>query len=161
MIKKKVKKIVVNSGLKSDEKDESLQADIKKGLRLITGQKPVPTQARQSISAFDLNQGEIAGYKVTLRGNRKDDFLEKLYKIILQRKKDFSGIPPESFDEQGNLTIGLSEAKVFPELKEKHDLSEFGVEITLVNSPKDPQEAANFLRKKGMPIQKENQEGEN
>lgn len=154
-IKNKIEKIVINTGLGDEEKKEASE-EIEEALALITGQKAIPTEAKQAISAFDLIEGEISGYKVTLRGDRKTDFFEKLYKVVLPRKKDFSGIPREKFDPDGNLTLGFSDATVFPELKNKHELIDFGLESTIVTSNSDREEAIEFLKQKGFPIQDQN-----
>jgi large subunit ribosomal protein L5 len=151
-IKNKIEKIVINTGLGNEDK-EGASEEIQKALSLISGQKAIPTKAKKAISAFDLAEDELSGFKVTLRGKRKDDFFDKLYKIVLPRKKDFSGIPRDSFDPDGNLTLGFPDAKVFPELKDKHDLHDFGLETTIVTSTTDKEEAIKFLKEKGLPVQ--------
>lgn len=154
-IKNKIEKIVINTGLENEDKEEGSE-EIKQALALISGQKVIPTQAKKAISAFDLVEGEISGFKVTLRGARRQDFFEKIYKVVLPRMKDFSGIPRDNFDHDGNLTLGFSDAKVFPELKDKHNLVNFGLEVTIVTSPNNKEESIEFLQDKGMPIQEKN-----
>lgn len=151
-IKNKIEKIVINTGLENEDKGE-VGEELKKALALISGQKVVPTKAKKAISAFDLAEGEISGFKVTLRGDRKQDFFDKIYKVVLPRRKDFSGIPRDSFDPDGNLTLGFPDAKVFPELKNKHDIADFGLEVTIVTSTANREESIEFLQDEGMPIQ--------
>lgn len=153
-IKNKIEKIVINTGLENEQKGEESE-QIKKALALLSGQKAITTKAKKAISAFDLAEGETSGFKVTLRGARKEDFFEKLYKIVLPRKKDFSGIPRDSFDPDGNITLGFPDVKVFPELKDKHDLIDFGLEVTIVTSTTKRGEAIEFLQQRGLPIQEE------
>lgn len=151
-MKKEIEKIVINTGLKEEMQDAKKREQLEKSLSLISGQKPIATQARQSIASFGIREGQEIGYKVTLRGKRKENFFEKLVKIALPRMKDFSGIDPESFDEHGNLTLGFPDVKVFPELSEKHDLLDFGLEITIVTPQDERRQAIKFLKEKGMPL---------
>ena len=158
MINKGIEKISINTGLTGEKKEKGSQEQIKESLALITGQKPLPTKAKQSIASFDITEGELLGFKVTLRGKRKDDFFEKMYKVVLPRMKDFEGIPTDNFDEHGNLTIGFTDAKIFPELREKHDLIDFGLEVTFVTTFDNKEDAIKFLKEQGMPLQSSAQE---
>lgn len=149
----KLLKIVVNMGLNDALKDKGV---IEKGagqLTIITGQKPLITNARKSISVFKLRKGVPIGLKVTLRGKRMFDFWEKLVRIVLPRIRDFRGISEKSFDNQGNLNVGFREQGIFPDLEyDKIDKTR-GMEITIVTSAKTDTEAKEFMAALGMPFQ--------
>ncbi|MEF8847258.1 MAG: 50S ribosomal protein L5 [Candidatus Paceibacterota bacterium] len=132
-----IEKVVVNTsfGKKLSENPENkpeIKEEIFNNLALITGQKPVATKARQSISAFDVTEGEVIGAKTTLRGNRMYDFLERVIHVALPRSKDFRGINPESIDEHGNLTFSFDEQVAFPEVEAEETDQIFGLEVTVV-----------------------------
>ena len=132
-----IEKVVVNTsfGKKLSENPENkpeIKEEIFNHLASITGQKPVATKARQSISAFDVTKGEVIGAKVTLRGDRMYDFLERVIHIAFPRSKDFRGIDPESVDEHGNLTFSFEEQVAFPEIDAEDTDQIFGLEITVV-----------------------------
>lgn len=132
-----IEKVVVNTSFgkrlsENSEKKPEIKEEIFDNLALITGQKPVPTKARKSISAFDVAEGDVIGAKVTLRGGRMYDFLERVIHIALPRSKDFRGIDPESVDEHGNLTIAFEEQVAFPEVEAEDTDQIFGLEITVV-----------------------------
>lgn len=132
-----IEKVVVNTSFgkilsENKEKKPEIKEEIFNNLALITGQKPVATKARKSISAFDVAQGEVIGAKVTLRGARMYDFLERVIHIALPRSRDFRGIDPESVDEHGNLTIALEEQVAFPEVDAEDTDQIFGLEVTVV-----------------------------
>lgn len=144
-------KIVVNigSGRLKEARD---QEEIVKVLMLITGQKPIARPARKAIASFKTRQGQIVGYKVTLRGRRMWDFLERLINIVLPRVRDFRGIPMTAVDEGGNLTIGLREHIVFPESTGEELRHLLGLEVTIVTSAKTGQEAVALFRALGFPL---------
>jgi large subunit ribosomal protein L5 len=154
----KIEKVVVNVGFgklvsgKTQEEQKKIANAILEDLALITGQKPIFTKARKSISTFKVKKGMILGAKVTLRGKRMYDFLERVIHIALPRTKDFQGISEKSFDKKGNLTIGIPEHIAFPEISpEKVEIS-FGLEITIVTNAKKREEAITLFRLLGFPI---------
>src|SRR3990167_4863789 len=127
----KLKKIVVNIGIKdalSDKKNIENSVAI---LTQITGQKPKLTKAKKSIATFKLREGDQIGVVATLRGKRMYDFYEKLVSIVLPRLRDFRGVPTTSFDKMGNYTLGLTEHTVFPEIDLSKVTTPFGLEITI------------------------------
>ncbi|MCR4329902.1 MAG: 50S ribosomal protein L5 [Candidatus Roizmanbacteria bacterium] len=147
-------KIIVNMGLNDALKDKGVIDKGSEQLTIITGQKPLTTIARKSISAFKLRKGVPIGLKVTLRGKRMFDFWEKLVRIVLPRMRDFRGISAKSFDGQGNLNLGFKEQGIFPDLDyDKMDRTR-GIEITIVTSAKVDSEAKAFLAEMGMPFEK-------
>jgi len=150
----RIKKAVVNIGIGSILKDEKGQDFISRDLSLITGQKPVPTLAKKAISGFKTRQGMVVGLKVTLRGKRMFDFLSRLINIALPRTRDFRGLPPQSVDQGGNLSIGIKEHIVFPEILPEEVKKIFGLEITIVSNAKNREEAIELFRLLGFPIQK-------
>jgi large subunit ribosomal protein L5 len=120
----------------------------------ITGQKPVVTKAKKSIAAFKLREGMNVGAKVTLRGERMYVFLDKLFNIVLPRIRDFRGLSPKSFDGRGNYNLGLKEQLVFPEINyDKVDKAR-GMDITIVTTAKNDEEATEFLLAMGLPLKK-------
>lgn len=133
----KVEKVVINMGIGGRGTDKSQLSQLKEQLALITAQMPAERRARQSISAFDVREGQIVGLQSTLRGQRAYDFIEKIVKIILPSWKNFKGIPRDSLTDQGDLTIGLPANIYFPEIDyEKADLTN-GMAVTIVTSAKD------------------------
>lgn len=134
----RLEKIVVNMGIGSlvtgGQKDFSL---LEKHLSLITGQKPVVSKARKSISNFKLREGQSVGISTTLRGDTMYNFLEKLIHVVLPRVRDFSGIKPKSIDQDGNLNIGLKEHTLFPEIVQDDIIKTHGVQITFVSSSRN------------------------
>jgi len=142
-------KIVVNMGTGIDEKNlEGAMRD----MRAVTGQQPVSTSARKSISNFKLREGMPIGCRVTLRGDRMYHFFDKLCSVALPRIRDFQGLSPKSFDGRGNYTFGLKEQLVFPEI----DYDSFdkirGMDITIVTTAQNDEEAREFLKLMGMPL---------
>ena len=151
----KIVKITVNTGSKDFKTDKELLAKTKDWLAKITGQSPLETKSRSSIAAFNLREGEVVGLKVTLRGNRMYDFLQKLISIVLPRLKDFQGISRKTFDRSGNYTIGFPEQIVFPEVEYDKIGRIQGLEITISTSAKDPKTSLMLLLALGMPFTKE------
>lgn len=147
----KIVKVVVNSGV-GRIRDEKQHEEIRKFLALITGQKPAPRPAKQAISAFKTRQGLIIGYQVTLRGKRMYDFLSRLINVALPRTRDFRGIDGKSFDPGGNLTIGVKEHIVFPEMIGEDYRFLFGLEVTVVTTAKKREEGVELLKLMGFPI---------
>ena len=147
----KIEKAVVNVGV-GRLRDPKEHEEIKKYLALITGQKPAPRASKKAIAAFKTRKGLVIGYQVTLRGKRMCDFLSRLIDIALPRTRDFRGIDSKSFDPAGNLTIGIKEHIVFPEMigEDYHFL--FGLEVTVVTMAKRKEEGVELLRLMGFPI---------
>lgn len=152
----KIKKIVVNIGIKdalADKKNVDSAVSI---LETITGQKPKITQAKKSIATFKLREGDKIGAAVTLRGKRMYDFYEKLVSIVLPRLRDFRGVPLKSFDGRGNYSLGFSEPIVFSEIDPSKIEKNQGIEITIVTNAGNNENAQALLRALGMPFEKEN-----
>lgn len=150
----RVDKIVVNVGTGKNFRDEKVVSEIKNNLMIITGQKPVETKAKKDISTFKLRSGMIVGLKVTLRGKRMYDFLERFIKLTLPRTRDFKGIPLTSADKNGNVNIGMKEHTVFPEISTEEIGMIFGLETTIVTTAKTREESIELLRLLGFPWQK-------
>jgi large subunit ribosomal protein L5 len=158
MVVPRIEKVVINTGFgrmavsSVGEGQRQLQESITTELAALCGQKPVLTRAKKSISSFKLRKGMIVGARVTLRRKRMYDFLERLIHIALPRTRDFRGIPPSSFDKAGNLTIGIKEHTVFPEVNPEKVRHLFGLEITVVTNAKTREEGIELLRLMGFPI---------
>lgn len=121
---------------------------------LITGQKPIVRKARKSIATFKLREGNPIGIKVTLRGNRMYDFLDRLMSVALPRVRDFRGVSPDAFDGRGNYTLGLAEQLIWPEINYDTIDKVRGMEITIVTTAKTDEEARRLLQLLGMPFRK-------
>jgi large subunit ribosomal protein L5 len=150
----KLEKVVVNMSVgEAIVNPKALDAAVSE-LAAITGQRPIVTKAKKSIAAFKLRAGMSIGAKVTLRGNRMYVFVDKLFNVVLPRIRDFRGLPAKSFDGRGNYNLGLREQLVFPEINyDKVDKTR-GMDITLVTSAKNDEEASEFLVAMGLPLQK-------
>jgi len=159
----RIEKVVVNVGFgreaaaKTSEERNKICSSVLEDLALITGQKGVLRNAKKSISAFKIRQGMPIGGIITLRKKKMYDFLERLIHIALPRSRDFQGIDLKSFDERGNLTIGLKEHIVFPEVSPEKSKQIFGFEITIVTTAETKEEGIEFLRLLGFPIKKSNE----
>lgn len=147
-------KIVVNVGLGEALNDKKVLDVVGTELATITGQKPAKTTAKKAISTFKLQKGQVIGLKVTLRGIRMFDFLEKLVTIVLPRIRDFRGADDKSFDKQGNYSIGFSEQIVFPEIEYSKIDKLRGLEVTIVTTGRNTLETRKLLEKLGMPFKK-------
>lgn len=151
----RIKKVVVNVGVgEALDNPKSLEAAVE-DITKITGQKPVITKARKSIAAFKLREGRAIGVKVTLRGERMWDFLDRLMNIALPRVRDFRGVPPDAFDGRGNYTLGLREQLVFPEIDYDKIDKLRGLEISIVTSARTDEEGRQLLKLLGMPFKKD------
>jgi large subunit ribosomal protein L5 len=148
----RLEKVVVNIGMgEALQNARSLDAAVQ-DLMTITGQKPIITRARKSIAAFKLRAGNPIGVKVTLRGDRMWDFLDRLINVALPRQRDFRGISADAFDGRGNYSLGLREQLVFPEIDYDSIDRVRGMEITIVTSAKTDEEGYYLLRHLGMPF---------
>lgn len=147
-----VKKVVVNIGLgEALSNAKALDAAVK-DLTTITGQKPLVRKAKKSIATFKLREGNAIGVKVTLRGERMYWFLDRLMNTALPRVRDFRGVPRDAFDGRGNYTLGLREQLIFPEIDYDAIDKLRGMEITIVTSAKNDEEARRLLQLMGMPF---------
>ncbi len=148
----RITKVVVNIGLgEALQNSKALDAALN-DMAVITGQKGIVTRARKSIAAFKLREGNPIGVKVTLRGNRMYDFLDRVMNIALPRQRDFRGVSPDAFDGRGNYTLGLPEQLAFPEIDyDKVDKAR-GLEITIVTTAESDEEGRELLRFLGMPF---------
>ncbi len=156
----RMEKIVVNVGIgRWTTKDSSRKNEVIKNisgdLMTITGQKPEIRPAKKSVSGFSLREGTPVGMRVTLRGKRMYHFLERLIYSVFPRIRDFQGIKISAIDKGGNLTVGLQDQIVFPEISADNTDFFFGMEITFVNSARNKEEGLLLLRKLGVPMQKE------
>ena len=153
----KLKKVVVNMGI-GRLRDEKEREEVKKFLRLITGQEPSNRPAKKAIAAFKTREGLVIGYQVTLRGKRMEDFISRLIDVALPRTRDFRGLDTKGFDNAGNLTIGIKEYIVFPEMIGEDYRFLFGLEATIVTTAKTREEGMELLKLLGFPLKKDNDE---
>ena len=150
----KLEKITINIGLgEAKDNHKALEAAVE-DLTLISGQKALVTKARKSIANFKLREGQNVGVKVTLRGDRMYDFLDKLMNVALPRVRDFRGVKPTAFDGRGNYALGLKEQLIFPEIEYDKVDTIRGMDINIVTTAKTDEEAKEFLDKMGMPFAK-------
>ena len=150
----KVDKIVINMGVgDAVQNTKSLDAAVEE-LQTIAGQKPVVTKAKKSIAGFRLREGMPIGAKVTLRGERMYDFLDKLIAISLPRVRDFRGVSKKAFDGRGNYTLGVKEQLIFPEIDYDKVSKVRGMDIVIVTTANSDEEARELLTQFGMPFQK-------
>ena len=148
----RILKAVINIGLKAGLKDPKFVDHAEKVMTKISGQKPVKTLAKKSISTFKIRQGQVVGMMVTLRGKRMYDFLDKLVTVTLPRVRDFRGLSPKSIDAHGNMSIGLKEFIAFPEIKPEDTDYMHGLEIAIVTTAGDKEKGLALLRSIGLPI---------
>ena len=150
----KVEKIVLNIGVGDAVSNSKLLDEAVNELTLITGQKPVITRAKKSIAGFKLREGAPIGCKVTLRGERMYEFLDKLVNISLPRVRDFRGVSNNSFDGRGNYTLGVKEQLIFPEINFDKVNKLRGMDIVFVTTAKTDEEGRELLAQLGMPFKK-------
>jgi len=148
----RLKKIVVNMGVGKALQDKNRMEQAAENLGQITGQRPQITKAKDSISAFRLREGQQIGARVTLRGRRMYEFLDRLISAALPRIRDFRGVNPKSFDGNGNYSLGLAEQMVFPEIDPDKVTFTQGMDVTFVTSTRSDDEARELLRLFGMPF---------
>ena len=154
MLAPKVEKIVLNIGVGDAVSNSKLLDEAVNELTLITGQKPVITRAKKSIAGFKLREGAPIGCKVTLRGERMYEFLDKLVNISLPRVRDFRGVSNNSFDGRGNYTLGIKEQLIFPEINFDKVNKLRGMDIVFVTTAKSDEEGRELLAQLGMPFKK-------
>ena len=150
----KILKVVVNSGIGKLRENKDVVEALERHLTLIVGQKLSPRPARLAVASYKTRKGMIIGYKATLRGNRMYDFLERLISLAIPRTRDFRGITVKSVDQNGNLTIGIKEHIVFPEMIGEDVRTIFGFEVTVVTNSKTRNEALELFKLLGFPLQK-------
>jgi large subunit ribosomal protein L5 len=148
----RLRKIVVNVGLGEALQDIKALDAAARDITTITGQKPIITRAKKSIAVFKLREGNPIGVKVTLRGNRMYDFLDRMCNVALPRRRDFRGISPDSFDGRGNYTLGFREQLVWPEVDYDSIDKIRGMEVTIVTTARTDEEARRLLQLFGMPF---------
>lgn len=153
-----LEKIVINVGLGRAKDDKRMFEVASNTLLKITGQKPQATYARMSIASFKLREGNKVGLKVTLRGPRMYEFLDRLINLVLPRLRDFHGVSNKAFDGQGNYAIGLQEQSIFPELSYEETAQPHGMQVIIVTTTENKIHSKALLSKFGMPFEKK--EGE-
>jgi large subunit ribosomal protein L5 len=150
----KMEKVVLNIGVGDAVTNAKLLDEAVEELTLIAGQKPVITKAKKSIAGFKIREGQAIGCKVTLRGERMYDFIDKLVSISLPRVRDFRGVPTNSFDGRGNYTLGIKEQLIFPEIQFDKVQKIRGMDIVFVTTAKTDEEGRALLTELGMPFAK-------
>lgn len=150
----RLEKIVVNVGLGKAKDDKKIIETAGNTLTKITGQKPIMTTAKLSIAGFKLREGNKIGMKVTLRGDRMYEFMDRLINIVLPRLRDFHGVKGGAFDKSGNFSIGLVDQSVFPELSFEETTTVHGLQAVFVINCKEREHAKALLEKFGMPFEK-------
>jgi large subunit ribosomal protein L5 len=150
----KLEKITVNIGLGRAKDDKKVMEIATNTLRKITGQEPLETVAKKSIAGFKLRDGNKIGLKVTLRGDKMYEFLDRLVTIVLPRLRDFHGVSLKAFDRQGNYSLGLTDQSVFPELTFEETTTAHGLQAVFTIKAQSPEHAQALLTKFGMPFEK-------
>jgi len=148
----KVEKVVINTSVGSQSDVKQALEDAKTELALITGQRASETRAKKSIANFKLRKEQAIGAKVTLRGERMYEFLERFIKAALPRIRDFRGVSPRCFDGHGNYTVGVSDQSIFPEVELDKIKRNIGFDVTIVTTARTNEEAKSLLSEMGMPF---------
>lgn len=152
----RLQKVVINVGVGKSAKEKEFLAYVARALETITGQKAVFTLAKKSISAFKVREGMTVGIKVTLRGQRMHDFIEKLVGITFPRVRDFRGIDEKIVDRTGNMTIGFKDFSAFPEIKVENVEAIFGLEVCVSSTARNKAEGVALYKALGFPFKKNN-----
>lgn len=150
----RVLKVVVNVGMSAGNKDPKFPESVVSSLSRITGQKPVATLAKKSISNFKIRKGQTVGYKVTLHGKRMADFLDRLVGVTLPRVRDFRGLSETALDAHGNLSIGFKEVTAFPEIRPDEVERVHGLEVAVATSARTRDESLALFKALGFPFKK-------
>jgi large subunit ribosomal protein L5 len=145
-------RVVVNIGVGKQRDNKAFIEEVQRDLALITGQKPQERRARKAVAGFKVREGNLVGYRVTLRGKRMNEFVERLVNITLPRVRDFRGLSEKSLDGKGNLSIGFKEQLAFPEIRPEQTDAVFGVEVTIVTTADNNQEGLVLLKALGFPL---------
>ncbi len=148
----RVDKVVVNTCIGSATDVKAALEEAKKEMTIITGQKPMETRSKTSIANFKLRQGQAIGAKVTLRGPRMYEFLERLIKTALPRIRDFRGVSAKAFDGNGNYTLGVTDQSIFPEIELDKIERNIGFDVCIVTTAKTDEQAKSLLNEMGMPF---------
>jgi len=148
----RLEKVVINIGLGEALSDKGVWEIVEKEFKQISGQKPVQTLAKRAIAGFNIRKDDPIGMKVTLRGNRMWEFLDKLISVVFPRTKDFRGLPVSAFDNSGNYTIGITEQTVFSEINPNDVVKFRGMEVTIVTSAENKDHSKALLDKFGFPF---------
>ena len=148
----RITKVVVNVGLGEALTNAKALENVSAEIAIITGQRPIITRAKKAIAVYKLREGNPIGVKVTLRGDRMWDFLDRLMNVALARQRDFRGISPDSFDGRGNYTIGLTEQLAWPEIEYDKIDKVRGMEINIVTTAQNDEEGRRLLALMGMPF---------
>ncbi len=161
---KQLDKVVVNTGIgrlsTQPNFSDKILPEVAANFTAITGQKPSERPAKKSISSFKLRQGTVVGLKATLRKKRMEQFLDKVIRVVLPRVRDFQGISSKNIDDHGNLTFGVKDQLVFPEINAETSKSNFGIEITVVPKiHKTKEDALKFYKEIGVPFMKDKKNG--
>lgn len=151
----KIEKIVINMGVGEAKENQKAMDSAVNDLTIISGQKPLVTKAKKSIAAFKLREGMNIGTKVTLRGKRMYEFLDRLVNLSLPRVRDFRGVNPNSFDGRGNYAMGIKEQLIFPEIEYDKVDKIRGMDIIIVTTANTDEEARELLTQFGMPFKKQ------
>lgn len=152
----RLQKIVVNVGLGKAKDDKKIMEVATNTLRKVTGQAPIQTTAKNSIAGFKLREGNKIGLKVTLRGEKMYEFLDRMITVVLPRLRDFHGVKARAFDGQGNYSLGMIDQSVFPELPFEETTTPHGMQVVFVIDCEEKAHARALLEKFGMPFEKEN-----
>ncbi len=150
-----IEKIVINIGLGKSKDDKKMFEVATNTIQKITGQKPIMTYSKVNIATFKLREGNKIGMKVTLRGDRMYEFLDRLVNIVMPRQRDFHGVSNKSFDAQGNYSIGIKEQSIFPELSFEETTTPHGLQVVIATKSNGKDDAKALLVKLGVPFMKE------
>jgi len=152
----RLQKIVINVGLGKAKDDKKIMEVATNTLRKVTGQAPIQTTAKNSIAGFKLREGNKIGLKVTLRGDKMYEFLDRMITVVLPRLRDFHGVSAKAFDAQGNFSLGMVDQSVFPELPFEETTTPHGLQAVFVIDCEEKAHSRALLEKFGMPFEKEN-----
>lgn len=148
----KITKVTLNIGTGKYRQEEKTIEEIEKDLALVSGQKAVATRAKKAIASFKTRQGQAIGSKVTLRGKRMYDFIDRLISLALPRTRDFRGLSPKAVDQNGNLSIGIREQIIFPEISHEQVRTIFGLEVCVTSTARSKEEGLELFKLIGFPI---------
>ncbi len=148
----KILKVTLNTGVGRFRQDQKVIEEIANDLTQITGQKAVFTQAKKAVASFKTRQGQVIGAKVTLRGRRMYDFLDRLVGLALPRTRDFRGLSAKAVDQGGNLNIGIKEQIIFPEISHEHVRTIFGLEVCVTTNAGSQEKGLELFKALGFPI---------
>ncbi|MDP3963608.1 MAG: 50S ribosomal protein L5 [bacterium] len=148
----RIEKVTINIGIGKYLRDEKVLVDIERDLARISGQKPVRTKAKKAIASFKTRQGMDIGFKITLRGKRMWDFLERMVSAALPRTRDFRGIPEKAVDQSGNLSVGIKEHFVFPEASGDDVKTIFGFQVIVTTTAQEREHGLKLFKLLGFPI---------